>query len=258
MNRLLFIESGNTNSTSELLASGVIAQGYQAARIRLDTLEGIDTAATILGDTFKGQPPTLILLDLSSVSDVLLPLRHLQRLLRQVWGEDGGSLPIIALLAQSHLMQRGWQAFVADFALAPYGTNELLTRIQMLFFRRQQSDGSLQTVFEDVVLDFSSRRAVTQKGQSIPLTPREYDLLQFLLTHRGKLFGRERLLDLVWGVNYEGGTRTVDIHIRRLRAKLPPLSAALLETRRGVGYGFLQMSPETAVPSRSVSARDRA
>jgi two-component system alkaline phosphatase synthesis response regulator PhoP len=72
----------------------------------------------------------------------------------------------------------------------------------------------------------------------LPLTPREYELLQFLLTHRGRLFSRERLLDLVWGVDFEGGARTVDIHIRSLRAKLPPDAARLLTTQRGIGYGF--------------------
>ncbi|HLY64319.1 MAG TPA: helix-turn-helix domain-containing protein [Chloroflexota bacterium] len=56
--------------------------------------------------------------------------------------------------------------------------------------------------------------------------------------HRGKLFPRDRLLDMVWGLDFEGSGRTVDIHIRRLRAKLPPKTAALLETHRGIGYGF--------------------
>ena len=72
----------------------------------------------------------------------------------------------------------------------------------------------------------------------LPRTPREYELLRFLALHRGKFFARDRLLDLVWGVGFEGGERTVDIHVRRLRAKMPPLAAALLETRRGLGYGL--------------------
>ena len=58
------------------------------------------------------------------------------------------------------------------------------------------------------------------------------------MTHRGKFFARDRLLDLVWGLDFEGGERTVDIHIRRIRAKLPPLATEMLITRRGVGYGF--------------------
>lgn len=153
-------------------------------------------------------------------------------------------------------MQRGWQAFVADFALPPYGVNELLTRIQMLFFRRQQGGRSSESVFEDIILDLPRRRALRKDGKEIPLTTREYDLLQFLLTHRGKLFGRERILDLVWGVNYEGGTRTVDIHIRRLRAKLPARTSALLESRRGVGYGFLVDGGGEMPPfSRKTAAR---
>ena len=76
------------------------------------------------------------------------------------------------------------------------------------------------------------------QGRILPLTPREFDLLRFLSLHRGKFFARDRLLDMVWGVDFEGGERTVDIHIRRLRAKMPPESAGLLETRRGIGYGL--------------------
>jgi DNA-binding response OmpR family regulator len=82
------------------------------------------------------------------------------------------------------------------------------------------------------------KRALDNTLRPLPLTPREYDPLAFLVTHRGKFFGRDRLLDLVWGIHFEGGERTVDIHIRRLRAKLPPQTADRLQTRCGTGYGF--------------------
>lgn len=95
MHQLLLIESGQENSTTDSLSSAMTAQGNETVRVLLSALEGIDAAATTLGNTFKGQPPTLILLDLSGVSDALLPLRHLQRLLRHVWGEEGGALPVI-------------------------------------------------------------------------------------------------------------------------------------------------------------------
>ena len=89
-----------------------------------------------------------------------------------------------------------------------------------------------------MTLELSAGCARDAAGLLLPLTPREYELLRFLALHRGKFFARDRLLDLVWGVGFEGGERTVDIHIRRLRAKMPPLAAALLETRRGLGYGL--------------------
>ena len=76
------------------------------------------------------------------------------------------------------------------------------------------------------------------ESRLLPLTPREYDLLRFLSLYRGKFFARDRLLDMVWGVDFEGGERTVDIHVRRLRAKMPSQAAHLLETRRGIGYGL--------------------
>ena len=106
-------------------------------------------------------------------------------------------------------------------------------------FRRQQVEGNGALRFLDVVLETGAAAAFTVSGRKIPLTPREYDLLCFLLTHRGRLFSRERLLEMVWGIDYEGGARTVDIHILRLRAKLPPEAAARLENRRRVGYGFV-------------------
>lgn len=89
-----------------------------------------------------------------------------------------------------------------------------------------------------MILDLNGKRALNAQMQALPLTPREYDLLAFLVTHRGKFFGREQLLVLVWGIQFEGGERTVDIHIRRLRAKLPMGCADRLQTRRGTGYGI--------------------
>jgi DNA-binding response OmpR family regulator len=89
---------------------------------------------------------------------------------------------------------------------------------------------------------FTARSLTANAPWIIPCAPcplpREYDPLAFLVTHRGKFFGRDRLLDLVWGIHFEGGERTVDIHIRRLRAKLPPQTADRLQTRCGTGYGF--------------------
>lgn len=204
-------------------------------------LGGLSEGAETICAGFDGRPPHLLLVDLTSPSSVAagtLPLRHIQRIQREAWGDDAPLLPLVALATMDHLGHRDLPAFVDDFILPPHGLDELLLRLRLLFFRRHAVESEQQLRFADLTLFLRESRAVRSDGGVIPLTPREWQLLHFLLMHRGKLFARERLLDLVWGVDYEGGVRTVDIHIRRLRAKLPPRAVAHLETRRGVGYGF--------------------
>jgi hypothetical protein len=207
-------------------------------------------AVADLCQAFDGLPPDGLLVDLSDGGALIL-LRHLRRALQQVWGSGDGAAtsgggagpawappPVLALLPPQALGQPDWLAFADDILLPPYAPEEARARLRMLSFRRRHiADGDLLRV-QDVTLDRSTRRASGPDGAPLSLTPREFDLLQFLVAHRGKLWSRQRLLDLVWGVNFEGGARTVDIHVRRLRAKLPPEAASRLETRRGVGYGF--------------------
>ena len=139
-----------------------------------------------------------------------------------------------------HLKHSDWTPHTDDFLLPPYSSSEVLARLSLLRFRRRHVPADNLLRFADIVLDLNGKRALDNALTPLPLTPREYDLLAFLVTHRGKFFGRDRLLDLVWGIHFEGSERTVDIHIRRLRAKLPPQTADCLQTRRGTGYGFEQ------------------
>lgn len=185
-------------------------------------------------------------MDLSESGDLVL-LRHLRRSLLNLWGEgdtpgsvQGGWFPmVLALLSQSALSQPDWMTFADDFLLPPYSADEARARLRMLEFRRNHITESDLITIHGITLDRSSRRVRSREsGEVLPLAPREFELLQFLIIHRGKLWSRERLLDLVWGINFEGGPRTVDIHIRRLRSKLPPVAASHLETHRGLGYGF--------------------
>lgn len=215
------------------------ANGYTVA---VAPLGGLADGPDSLCYAFSGRPPQILVVDLTAPATVragTLPLRHIQRIQKETWGEDSDTLPLIAFLSEAHLTQRDWLAFVDDFLVCSPTPDELLARIRLLMFRRQHVENSGIITLHDLTLDMVSCRATDAASQPLPLTPREFDLLRFLLTHRGKLFSRERLLDLVWGIDYEGGARTVDIHIRRLRAKLPPRAATCLETRRGVGYGFL-------------------
>ena len=208
--------------------------GYSVGRTSLEReAEAVDS----LCRAFAGRPPDVLLADLSTASDCL-PLRHAGRLLRHTWGDDLPPPSRLALLTPRHLALPDWPAYTDDFLLPPYAPAEALARLALLGFRKRHIQSGDTLTLADIILDLAAGCTREAGGRILPLTPREYDLLRFLSLHRGKFFARDRLLDMVWGVDFEGGERTVDIHIRRLRAKMPPQSADLLETRRGVGYGL--------------------
>jgi DNA-binding response OmpR family regulator len=189
-----------------------------------------------ISQAFEGRPADLIVADLTTSAD-FLPLRHVQWVLRETWGSET-RVPCLALLSPYHLSIPDLPAFVEDFLLPPHDVSEALVRVTVQLFKARQSrDGDLLT-FADMTLDLSGGKAYDVSGEEMVLTRREFELLRFLCTHRGKFFDRDRLLSLVWGIEFVGGDRTVDIHICRLRSKLPPHAASLLETRRGLGYGF--------------------
>ena len=212
-------------------------RGYAVALTSLDG-SASETADFLLG-AFASRPPDALVIDLTT-SHALLPTAHVQRLMRQAWGDEAPLPPALALLDWKHFHLPDWPVRIDDFLLPPYAPQEALARIALLLFRKRHVQTGHTLRFADLLVDLESGLAFDAQNGLLPLTPREYELLKFLLTHRGKIFARDRLLDLVWGIDYEGGERTIDIHIRRLRAKLPPGAASLLETRRGAGYGFSQ------------------
>ena len=224
---------------AQAIAGPLRQAGYRVVCACLDG-ERQEAVETLCG-MFTGRPPDLLVADLSRTADCL-PLHCLRRLLIQCWGEEAPHLPCLALFEQRHLLLPDWPTQVDDFLLPPYESAEALARLALLLFRHRSVRDANILRFTGVTLDLDGRLAYDTTGKALPLTPREFELLRFLVTHQGKFFGRDRLLDLVWGVEYEGGERTVDIHIRRLRAKLPPAALALLQTRRGGGYGLLKPS----------------
>ena len=126
-----------------------------------------------------------------------------------------------------------------DFCLAPFHPRELEARLRHLFWT--EFSGKLEALVEygGLVLNLETYQA-SFGGQSLDLTYMEYELLKFLAQNPGKVFSRETLLSRVWGYEYFGGARTVDVHIRRLRAKLGEEHANLIQTVRSVGYRFGQ------------------
>jgi DNA-binding response OmpR family regulator len=126
-----------------------------------------------------------------------------------------------------------------DFCVTPFQPAELEARLKHLFWRTGRGTRPELIEYGSLVLNLETYQAAVA-GRPLDLTYMEYELLKFLATHPGKVFTREVLLSRVWGYEYYGGARTVDVHIRRLRAKLTDEHASLIQTVRSVGYRFGQ------------------
>ncbi|TFG46101.1 MAG: response regulator transcription factor, partial [Dehalococcoidia bacterium] len=133
-----------------------------------------------------------------------------------------------------------------DYLTKPFSMRELLARVKAMLRRGEMTQHELPEAVSttslklgDIALD-SGRHRLTVAGQAVELTPREFELLNFLMTNRGQVFSRDSLLDRVWGHDYPGDTRTVDVHVRWLRQKIEtdPSQPNHLLTVRGVGYKF--------------------
>jgi DNA-binding response OmpR family regulator len=153
---------------------------------------------------------------------------------------DDASTPLLLLIRGNQLDDLEMRdELYDDFCLSPFHPRELEARLRHLFHR----DGGLRAgeliQYGPLVLNLETYEAVVDSRQ-IDLTYMEYELLKFLASHPGRVFTREVLLNRVWGYEYYGGARTVDVHVRRLRSKLGEENANLIQTVRSVGYRFGQ------------------
>jgi two-component system, OmpR family, alkaline phosphatase synthesis response regulator PhoP len=144
---------------------------------------------------------------------------------------------VITLMGRHDLAALDMGAGLDDFLLAPYLPAELVARLKLLLWKNNRVDAEQLIKVGELVVD-QANYAVYIAGQPLELTFKEYELLRFLASHRGRVFTREALLNQVWGYDYYGGNRTVDVHIRRIRAKLGTSYEELVETVRNVGYRF--------------------
>ena len=149
---------------------------------------------------------------------------------------DLKELLVIALLTREQASEMEWPG-IDDFMIPPFSGEELLARLSLLLWRIRKIDSDQVIKLGDLLIDMLNYEASID-GTPIELTFKEYEVLRFLATHRGRVFTREALLNHVWGYDYYGGTRTIDVHIRRLRSKLEPSHDHLIETVRNVGYRF--------------------
>jgi DNA-binding response OmpR family regulator len=188
------------------------------------------------------RPPDVLVLDL------MLPQVDGLEICRVVRGNDAtAGIPIIMLTARAEESDRivGLEIGADDYLAKPFSPNELVARVRALLRRAQRSapvaaaDGPVQ--YGAIAID-PERHTITDNGTPVTLTAKEFMLLEYLLQHRGRVLSRDVLLTDVWGYRYTGGTRTVDVHVRRLREKLPLLSKALTTVKQ-FGYKLLD-SPD--------------
>lgn len=214
-------------SIRELLEFNLKKNGYETL-----------TAADGLEALQKAEGTDLILLDLMLPEiDGIEVCRRLKTAARTA------DIPIIMLTAKAEEVDRiiGLEMGADDYVAKPFSMRELMARIKAVLRRSSSSDrnNSNVLVIGRLKIDFASYQ-VWLADASVPLTPKEFDLLKLLVTNQGRAFSRDELLERVWGYEYYGDTRTVDVHIRHLRSKLAvdeALSNAI-ETVRGVGYLF--------------------
>jgi DNA-binding response OmpR family regulator len=154
----------------------------------------------------------------------------------KILNTTGVTVPIILILTEGGLTAVSADWGVDDVILEQAGPAEADARIRLAIGRQQQNKSSSKIQASGVVIDEASYSAKVH-GRPLDLTFKEFELLRFLATHPSRVFTREQLLSEVWGYDYFGGTRTVDVHVRRLRAKLGDLES-LIGTVRNVGYRF--------------------
>ncbi|MGI8677086.1 MAG: response regulator transcription factor [Jatrophihabitans sp.] len=161
----------------------------------------------------------------------------------------GTSVPIVAVLTEGGLIAVSGEWAVDDFVLDTAGPAELDTRLRLAVERRAAESDDVDGRLEigELTID-EVTYAARLSGVALDLTYKEFELLKFLAQHPGRVFTRSHLVQEVWGYDYFGGTRTVDVHVRRLRAKLGGEYEALIGTVRNVGYKFVR--PSDAVGSR--------
>jgi two-component system, OmpR family, alkaline phosphatase synthesis response regulator PhoP len=142
---------------------------------------------------------------------------------------------IIAFMPAETLDHPAEFAGVDDFIIVPYDTRELVARARKLLQSNVKENETLR--LDDLVIDLANCE-VRVGGKIVELTFKEYELLKFLAKDRGRVFSRETLLNKVWGYDYFGGDRTVDVHVRRLRSKIELSGQTFIETVRNIGYRF--------------------
>lgn len=202
--------------------------------------EGFEVEMADRGDTalqqFKQSPPNLMLLD------VMLPGMDGWQVLREA--RKVSNIPIIMLTAKDETFDKvlGLELGADDYIAKPFDMKELVARIKAVVRRYQapeSTDATKELMFPGLTVNIS-QYSVTYMGKELEMPPKELELLNFLASHPNQVFTREQLLEQVWGYDYFGDSRTVDVHVKRLREKLGEGEQMgwQIKTVWGVGYKF--------------------
>jgi DNA-binding response OmpR family regulator len=184
---------------------------------------------------FRELRPDLLVLDL------MLPELSGIEVCRIIRQESG--VPILMLTAKSAELDKvvGLELGADDYVTKPFSLRELTARIRALLRRTDQPtvEGPAAVTLGELTIDLAGHR-ILRDGEPVPVKPKVFELLAFLLRHPGQVFSREQLLEQVWGYDYAGETRTVDVHIHWLRSQIEddPGQPVFIHTVRGVGYVF--------------------
>jgi len=187
------------------------------------------------------RPPDVLVLDL------MLPHVDGLEICRRLRADEAtAGIPIIMLTARGDESERivGLEIGADDYLAKPFSPNELVARVRALVRRAQRSKepASRTLTYANILVD-TERHVVSCDGLEVALTAKEFLLLNYLLERRGRVVSRDTLLSDVWGYRYTGGTRTVDVHVRRLREKLPLLATALVTVKQ-FGYKLADPPPQ--------------
>lgn len=224
MTRILIVE--DEKSLSEPLAFLLGREGYETT-IAKDGPRGLSE--------FDRVAPDLVLLDL------MLPGLSGTEVCREI--RSRSQVPIIMLTAKDSEVDIvvGLELGADDYVTKPYSTRELLARIRAVMRRRSDFDDEKGAILEagEVSMDIE-RHTVHVSGREVAMPLKEFELLELLLRNAGRVLTRGQLIDRVWGADYFGDTKTLDVHIKRIRSKIEthPAEPVMLVTVRGLGYRF--------------------
>lgn len=209
------------DSIQELLDIGLGREGYRVLTAATGT-EGLEL--------YRREHPNLVILDW------MLPEMDGIEVCKRIRATD--NVPVIMLTARDTLQDKvsGFETGADDYVVKPFKFKELLLRVKALL-RRSGATPDSRLVYNDLVLDRAERR-VFRNNVEIELTAKEFEILEYFISHPRQVLKKEQILEKIWGWDYENGANTVEVHVSALRTKLGDNDRRLIRTVRGVGYAL--------------------